>query len=70
MERKECEKAIYQKLQEIVEIYNEYNPKGKYISLSSIYDENDGGRSFSFNNQYWDEDADMGIQFFRMVYDE
>lgn len=54
MNRKECEKLIFQKLKEIKDIYLEYNPKGEYLSLSIIVEKNKA--YLSFNNQYYGED--------------
>lgn len=34
MERKECEELILKKLEEIREIYKEYNPKWEHLSIS------------------------------------
>ena len=62
MNRKECEKLIFQKLKEIKDIYLEYNPKGEYLSLSIIVEKN---KSYlSFNNRYYEEDKKKPIDFF------
>lgn len=55
MGRIECEKAIIQKMREIMDIYHEYNPDGKRLSMTIVNDH------FSVNNIYWEEDADHQI---------
>jgi len=58
--RKECELAILDKLQEIVDIYHDYNPDGEYLSLS--YNAIDGDVFKSVNNCYWvDENSDSKL---------
>lgn len=44
--RKICEQKILDKMKEIREIYKEYNPDGRYLTLSIIDD------SISFWNSY------------------
>ena len=71
MTRQECEKAIADKMREIVGIYHNYNPDGKYISL--CYMKEDGDETIHGNNRYWTaqntdgvdgEDKDLPIDFF------
>ena len=51
MTREECEKRILEKLKEIKEIYEEYNPNADYLSLFVRKD------FLQFNNVYWAEDS-------------
>lgn len=53
MDRRECEKLIYKKLEEIREIYRQYNPDGIYISMQINDDAVDDGEYIQFNNRYW-----------------
>ena len=59
MTREECENLIAEKLHEIAEIYLQYNPAGKYLSLtftSTDADEaNEATRFYQFNNEYWND---------------
>ena len=50
MTRQECEQAILQKMEEIVDIYHEYHPEGTYLTLAYI---DDGDRYITFNNRCW-----------------
>lgn len=52
MGRIECEKAIIEKMREIMDIYHEYNPGGKRLSMSIIND------YYSVDNIYWKDDAE------------
>lgn len=62
MNREQCEQIIVQKFWEIVSIYNEYNPDGKYLSASFIDDEQ--GRSVLVMN------AESGEKEIRVFDDE
>lgn len=53
MDRRECEKLIYKKLEEIREIYRQYNPDGTYISIQINDDAVDDGEYIQFNNRHW-----------------
>ena len=53
MNKEECEKLIAEKLHEIVDIYHQYNPDGKYLTL--CYSDQEGGIYFSASNCYWEE---------------
>ena len=55
MGRIECEKAIIQKMREIMDIYHEYNPDGKRLSMTILNDH------FSVSNTYYEEDYDHQI---------
>lgn len=57
MNHAECIKAIKEKLDEIVGIYHQYNPDGKYLSLTY----SDGWQMV--NNRYWEEDKNRAIRF-------
>ena len=52
MGRIECEKAIIQKMREIMDIYHEYNPDGDRLTMYVI------GDHYSVDNIYWKEDED------------
>ena len=56
MGRKECEKLIAEKLQEIVDIYHQYNPQGAYLAMT--YYKDSEHESVSVNNCYWDGGED------------
>ena len=56
MGRIECEKAIIQKMREIMDIYHEYNPDGEYLSMTIVNDH------FSVNNIYFEDDYEHQIQ--------
>lgn len=61
MTRQECEKKILEKLEEIVDIYHEYHPSGRYLNLDYMSDED--GDFYGFNNRYWvfdDPDSEDG----------
>lgn len=55
MGRIECEKAIIEKMREIMDIYHEYNPDGKRLSMAIIHDH------FSVSNAYYEEDYEHQI---------
>ena len=58
MTRQECETMILEKMQEIVDLYHQYNPNGKYLNLTYLDDENDG--YIMCNNRHWKfEEEDM-----------
>lgn len=52
MNRAECEARIAKKLKEIIDIYAQYNPEGKYLSLT-IFPKH----SIQFWNQNYDDDT-------------
>lgn len=52
MDRRECEKLIYKKIEEIREIYRKYNPDGTYISIQ-INDDAVDDEYIQFNNRHW-----------------
>ena len=56
MTRNECENLINEKLHEIVSIYHQYNPDGKYLGL--FFAKSPDGNFYSFNNAYWPETLD------------
>lgn len=53
MTREECEKLIAEKLHEIIDIYLQYNPDGRYLSMTFQKDEN--GRFYTIRNECWDQ---------------
>ena len=58
MTRSECEKKLEEKLREIVDIYHEYKPGGRYLSLT--YLDNDGDGYIQANNREWPADPKTG----------
>ena len=56
MDRTECEKLIYEKVEEIREIYRQYNPTGEYLSIQINDDENENYTQF--NNRQWKDGED------------
>ena len=50
MTRSECEERIKDLFDQIVDIYKEYNPNGKYLTASMV-----SGNSLSINNAYWEK---------------
>lgn len=60
MTRNECENKIAEKLIEIVEIYNQYNPHDEYLDMSIQ------GNYVSANNAYFKESHEEGIIDFAM----
>ena len=55
MGREECERAIIAKMKEIREIYEQYNPDGRRLSLFYIDDH------YSVDNSYRTDDSDHPI---------
>lgn len=55
MGRIECEKAIIQKMREIMDIYHEYNPDGEQLTMCVI------GDHYSVENIFWEEDYEHQI---------
>lgn len=66
LSREEAEKQIAKKLEEIINIYHEYNSEGKYLSLAYI-----GGEEevYFFNNEHYEggKDADKPLTIFRSI---
>lgn len=58
MTRTECEKQIEKKFREIIDIYHQYNPDGKYLALAYVDDDGDG--HISVNNRCWDACDETG----------
>lgn len=54
MTRQECEEKILEKLEEIKEIYKEYNPDGKLLSMFYSYLDISERDFINVNNAYWD----------------
>lgn len=59
MTREECEKQIYEKITEILDIMEDYNPDNTYLTISVL------GGYVQFNNEYWDKDMEKQINFFK-----
>lgn len=57
MNRQECEEKIAEKLREIVDIYHQYNPDGKYLAMAYLL--SDEYESISANNRYWQDGEDQ-----------
>lgn len=55
MTRNECENKITEKLIEIAEIYNKYNPQDEYLSMVIK------GKHISANNSFFQENHEGGI---------
>lgn len=53
MQREECEQLLIRKLKEMVDVYLQYNPDGKYLCLGYLRDEDEGTFSLNVNNSYW-----------------
>ena len=73
MTRHECERQIAEKLVEIIDIYHQYNPDGKYLAMFYSGDEE---QHISFNNRYWNikdnidspgEDVHMPLNYSRVI---
>lgn len=61
MTRHECETIILEKMQEIVDVYHQYNPDGRYLALTYMDEDNDG--YIMCNNRCWrfdEEDKEDG----------
>lgn len=50
MDRKTCEEKIAEKIQEIMDIYLEYEPDGDYLAITI----NSKERVASVNNDHWE----------------
>lgn len=61
MNRQECESKILEKLKDIIEIYQEYNPGGKYLSMA--YMATEVSKAVMFCNRYYDEDSERPVDF-------
>ena len=59
MTREQCERLLLKKLHDIKNIYLQYNPDGKYLTLVFATDER--GDYFQFNNRYWEDGEDVNI---------
>ena len=55
------EKAIYEKLKEVEELYHREYPEGRYLSVAIM------DRAISFNNRRWQggEDENFPLDFWR-----
>lgn len=61
MTRKEVEEKIFELLEEVRNVYLEYNPDGKLLNLTVA------DKSLSAFNAYWDTEKDFPIDCFRRV---
>lgn len=68
MNKKQCEKLILKKLKEIKDIYLQYNPKGDYLNVFFMKEDNE--LYFGFNNSYTEKDQSKPINFARFEKDE
>ena len=60
MERNECERLLEKKFRELIDIYHQYNPDGKY--LSATYMDDDGDGTVKINNCHWHFDDELGME--------
>lgn len=60
MERNECERLMEQKFRELIDIYHQYNPNGKYLSATFMDDDGDGW--VRINNRNWHFDDESGME--------
>ena len=60
MDMKKCANLIAGKIDEIMEIYMQYNPSGEILHISAV-----GDYITAFNN-YWKEDEEHPLDFFRL----
>lgn len=60
MERNECERMLEQKFRELIGIYHQYNPNGKYLSATFMDDDGDGW--VRINNRNWHFDDESGTE--------
>ena len=56
MTKEQCEAIISGMMKQIIDIYHDYNPDGKYLNLAYV-----GGDYWCFNNAYFGEDAERPI---------
>lgn len=69
----ETEEKIARLMLEIWAAYREYNPEGKRLSMSLIFDENRrtrlglGRLACGANNTYWDEDKGAPIDMYEFI---
>lgn len=61
MNRTECEAKIMEKLEEINEIYKQYNPNGTYLTGAVV------DNCISFWNRYYNEDKDTPINIWKSL---
>lgn len=61
MEREECQKQIRDLMIQIRDVYKEYNPDGKYLSM---FINGDDLEDLMVNNTYWNDDADRPLDMY------
>lgn len=61
MNRNEIEQKIMDKFIEILNLYEQYNPEGEYLTISFTRCGN--CKMISGNNSYWKEDENFPIKF-------
>lgn len=59
MTRNECERKLVKQLQEVWKTYHEYNPEGKYLSISFM-----DGDWVNCNNAHFAEDRQKPCAFY------
>ena len=59
MNRKETEQALIQKMEEMTELYLQYNPDGQYLSMAYV------SGNLHINNSYYGKDSARPINAFR-----
>lgn len=65
MTRAECEHQIAEHMESIIAILKEYNPECKYLQACFI--EQNGIKSYHFNNEYFGDDAERPIDFNKRI---
>lgn len=63
MTRVEAEKELCDRFMQICELYMKYNPNGEYLTFC-LNTAPDGLLCITFNNRYWDQDAEKTINHF------
>ena len=58
MTKVECEMKIWEKIQEIMKLYHEYNPEGKTLSMYATED------FVSATNKYYSDDKEKPIDMY------
>lgn len=61
MNRLEIEQKIMDKFIEILNLYEQYNPEGEYLTVT--FRKHKSYKRISGNNSYWKEDENFPISF-------
>lgn len=66
MTRKECESKIAEHMEAIIEIVHQYSPDCRYLSAGYI--EQDGNKSYHFNNESFEATSTVApIDFYKRL---